>query len=130
MYRTQAVVYCARQAPSSGSEVCHDGWVLCGVPGSTHYPDRRPMGFPFDRPYRAGVHSLDDFLTDNMAVQDITVKFDDARVEPPSSLLPGGASTSWMPQPHSRSRGTPPTSPLHPSYTSGELQSTGIETRY
>jgi hypothetical protein len=70
---------------------------MCGVPGSKYYPDKRPMGFPFDRPYRQGINSLEQFLTSNMAVQDIVVKFDDPRVDPSSALLPGGVSTSWMP---------------------------------
>ena len=85
------------QVPPSGSEVCRDGWLLCGVPGSARYPDTRPMGFPLDRPYPGPAASLQALLTDNMATQDIVVKFDDARVNPASALLPGGASTSWMP---------------------------------
>ncbi|KAK3914546.1 Phenoloxidase 3 [Frankliniella fusca] len=73
------------------------GWVFCGVPGSDYYPDKRAMGFPFDRAFRPDVKTLDDFLTDNMKVQDIVVKFNDSRVDPSSALLPGEVSTSWMP---------------------------------
>ncbi|KAE8750004.1 Prophenoloxidase [Frankliniella occidentalis] len=98
-YKLFAMVtdYDQDKQPASANEICHDGWILCGVPGSDYYPDARAMGFPFDRAFRPEVKTLDDFLTDNMAVQDVVVKFDDTRVDPPSDLLPGGVSTSWMP---------------------------------
>lgn len=29
--------------------VCQKAYIHCGVKGSTTYPDRKPMGYPFDR---------------------------------------------------------------------------------
>ncbi|XP_034241167.1 phenoloxidase 2-like [Thrips palmi] len=97
-YKLFAMVtdYSQDRAPASADEICHDGWSFCGVPGSTYYPDKRAMGYPFDRAFPAGT-TLDSFLTQSMAVQDIVIKFDDSRVDPPSALLPGAISTSWMP---------------------------------
>lgn len=40
------------------------------------------MGFPFDRLPRDGVNQLREFLTPNMAVQDVTVRFTE-RIVPP-----------------------------------------------
>ncbi|KAK3917228.1 Phenoloxidase 2 [Frankliniella fusca] len=57
---------------------CLDAPSLCGV-FAGRYPDRRPMGFPFDRrPAHDRVASLRDFLTANMFVQRVTVRFRDA----------------------------------------------------
>ncbi|XP_034247491.1 phenoloxidase 2-like isoform X2 [Thrips palmi] len=97
-YKLLAMVtdFAQDRAPKAASEQCSDGWLLCGVPGSTHYPDVRAMGFPLDRPFRAAVKTLGDFLTPNMAVADVVVQFENT-TEPPTALLPGGASTSWMP---------------------------------
>lgn len=98
-YKLLAMVtdYATDRAPVSGGELCSDGWLLCGVQGSD-YPDVRAMGFPLDRPFRRGVSSLEDFLTPNMAVADVVIAFEN-RTEAPSALLPGAASTSWMPMP-------------------------------
>lgn len=38
------------------------------------------MGYPFDRQPRAGVETLAQFLTRNMAVTEITVRFTDTVV--------------------------------------------------
>lgn len=85
------------KAPTSGSsETCDDGWLMCGVIGSAHYPDVRAMGFPLDRPFPAGVASLEDLLTPNMALADVRVTFEN-RTEPPTAVLQGDRSTSWMP---------------------------------
>ncbi|XP_026488582.1 phenoloxidase subunit 1 [Vanessa tameamea] len=54
---------------------CNDAASYCGI-RDRKYPDRRPMGFPFDRPTAA--NSLADFLTPNMAVADCTIRFTDA----------------------------------------------------
>lgn len=54
---------------------CNDAASYCGL-RNRKYPDRRPMGFPFDRP--APVASLGDFLTANMAVAECSIKFTDA----------------------------------------------------
>lgn len=40
------------------------------------------MGFPFDRLPREGVVTLKEFLTQNMAVQDVTIRFTE-RIVPP-----------------------------------------------
>lgn len=54
---------------------CNDAASYCGI-RDRKYPDRRSMGFPFDRP--APVASLGDFLTANMAVTECNIKFTDA----------------------------------------------------
>ncbi|CAG9576271.1 unnamed protein product [Danaus chrysippus] len=53
---------------------CNDAASYCGI-RDRKYPDRRPMGFPFDRPSRAS--SLQDFLTPNMATKPCTIFFSD-----------------------------------------------------
>lgn len=55
---------------------CDNSSSYCGVRDSK-YPDRRAMGFPFDRTPRAGVSSLEQFLTPNMAVLDMKIRFTD-----------------------------------------------------
>ncbi|OXU22254.1 hypothetical protein TSAR_002572 [Trichomalopsis sarcophagae] len=55
---------------------CREGVSFCGL-RDLKYPDLRPMNFPFDRLGRTGVGSLNDFLTPNMKVQQITVRFSD-----------------------------------------------------
>jgi hypothetical protein len=55
---------------------CRDGVSFCGL-RDLKYPDARAMGFPFDRIPRVGVNSLNDFLTPNMSLQQITVRFSD-----------------------------------------------------
>lgn len=42
------------------------------------------MGYPFDRQPRDGVDTLQQFLTQNMAVQDVTIRFTD-RIVPRES---------------------------------------------
>ncbi|XP_061722236.1 phenoloxidase subunit 1-like [Cydia pomonella] len=54
---------------------CNDAASYCGI-RDRKYPDRRAMGFPFDRPNPA--RSLSDFLQPNMAVQQCRIKFTDA----------------------------------------------------
>uniref|UniRef100_A0A1B0DD67 Hemocyanin C-terminal domain-containing protein n=1 Tax=Phlebotomus papatasi TaxID=29031 RepID=A0A1B0DD67_PHLPP len=48
---------------------CNDAFSFCGVRDRL-YPDRRPMGFPFDRLPRQGSDRLNTFLTPNMFVVD------------------------------------------------------------
>ncbi|RLU15745.1 hypothetical protein DMN91_011501 [Ooceraea biroi] len=55
---------------------CRDAVSYCGL-RDRKYPDARPMGYPFDRRPRAGVDTLAQFLTSNMAVTDITVRHTD-----------------------------------------------------
>lgn len=40
------------------------------------------MGYPFDRLPRSGVDTLEEFLTPNMRVQDVTIRFHDRIVRP------------------------------------------------
>ncbi|GLV31116.1 Prophenoloxidase 2 [Carabus blaptoides fortunei] len=55
---------------------CNDAYAFCGIKDRL-YPDRRPMGFPFDRIAAAGVDTMAQFLTPNMRVQDVNIKFND-----------------------------------------------------
>ncbi|CAG4931475.1 unnamed protein product [Colias eurytheme] len=54
---------------------CNDAASYCGL-RDRKYPDRRAMGFPFDRPTPA--NTLSDFLTPNMNVRECTIRFTDA----------------------------------------------------
>lgn len=58
---------------------CKDAASFCGL-RDKKYPDARSMGYPFDRQPRAGVENLAQFLTGNMAVTEITVRFSDTVV--------------------------------------------------
>ncbi|KOX79495.1 Phenoloxidase subunit 1 [Melipona quadrifasciata] len=58
---------------------CKDAVSYCGL-RDRKYPDARAMGYPFDRQPRAGVENLAQFLTGNMAVTEITVRFSDTVV--------------------------------------------------
>lgn len=76
------------------SGICNDADSYCGVLNKL-YPDRRSMGYPFDRVPREGVTTLADFLTPNMNVTEVKITFTD-RVniraeqgqEPVYSVLP------------------------------------------
>jgi tyrosinase len=63
--------------------VCNDAGSYCGIKDKL-YPDRRSMGYPFDRMPRNGVDTLQQFLTSNMRVQDVTIKFTNRTVRPKS----------------------------------------------
>lgn len=54
---------------------CSDAASYCGVRDRL-YPDRRPMGYPFDRLSRAGADRLVNFLTPNMSIVDVVVRHD------------------------------------------------------
>lgn len=56
---------------------CKDAVSFCGL-RDRKYPDARPMGYPFDRRPRAGVETLPQFLTGNMAVTEITIRHADS----------------------------------------------------
>ncbi|KAK0078419.1 hypothetical protein PV325_002520 [Microctonus aethiopoides] len=58
---------------------CKSAASYCGL-RDRKYPDARAMGYPFDRRPRTGADSLRQFLTANMAVTEINVKFNDAVV--------------------------------------------------
>ncbi|PSN38098.1 Phenoloxidase subunit 1 [Blattella germanica] len=53
---------------------CADAASFCGIRDKL-YPDKRNMGYPFDRMPRNGVNTLQDFLTPNMRVQDVKIRF-------------------------------------------------------
>ncbi|KPJ13411.1 Phenoloxidase subunit 1 [Papilio machaon] len=54
---------------------CNDAAAYCGI-RDRRYPDKRPMGFPFDRPAPVGI--LEDFLKPNMAIKQCNIRFTDA----------------------------------------------------
>jgi tyrosinase len=51
---------------------CNDAASFCGVRDRL-YPDKRAMGFPFDRSARVGADNLQAFVTPNMVVQDCVI---------------------------------------------------------
>lgn len=61
---------------------CNDAESYCGIKDRL-YPDRRSMGYPFDRMPRDGVDTLQQFLTGNMRVQDVSIRFTDRVVTRP-----------------------------------------------
>lgn len=58
---------------------CNDAPSFCGIRDRL-YPDRKPMGYPFDRLGRSGVDSLQQFLTPNMAVTQCSIVHNDRTV--------------------------------------------------
>ncbi|XP_004526317.1 phenoloxidase 2 [Ceratitis capitata] len=52
---------------------CSDAASYCGVRDRL-YPDRRAMGYPFDRLSRVGADRLINFLTPNMSIVDVVVR--------------------------------------------------------
>lgn len=52
----------------------------CGI-RDRKYPDRKAMGYPFDRKSRAGANFLSSFLTPNMRAQEITITFNDRVIQ-------------------------------------------------
>lgn len=59
---------------------CNDAASFCGVRDRL-YPDRRSMGYPFDRLGRQGVDRLQQFLTPNMATVQCTIRHTDRTVQ-------------------------------------------------
>lgn len=59
------------------NNACDDAASFCGLKGQL-YPDKRSMGYPFDRPYR--VNTLNDFknLGTNMAIGECEIRFTNA----------------------------------------------------
>nr|BAN20821.1 prophenoloxidase [Riptortus pedestris] len=52
---------------------CKDATSYCGL-RDNRYPDKRSMGYPFDRVPRDRADTLAQFLTPNMIVQDVTIR--------------------------------------------------------
>ncbi|XP_065368855.1 phenoloxidase 2-like [Calliphora vicina] len=61
---------------------CIDASSYCGVQDRL-YPDRRAMGFPFDRLPRKDVDHLENFLTPNMFIADVVIRHEDRTVLKP-----------------------------------------------
>lgn len=61
---------------------CNDAFSFCGLKDRL-YPDRRSMGYPFDRMPPQGVDTLQQYLLPNMRVQDVTIKFTEKTVQGP-----------------------------------------------
>ena len=61
---------------SSSSQLgsCKTSVSFCGL-RDRKYPDRRPMGYPFDRPPPDTMKSLEEFLTPNMAMTKISIHY-------------------------------------------------------
>lgn len=55
---------------------CSDAASYCGIRDRL-YPDRRAMGFPFDRVNRPGADTLAAFMTPNMRSQDVQIIHND-----------------------------------------------------
>lgn len=55
---------------------CNQAASYCGI-RDREYPDRRPMGYPFDRVARVGGDQLTTFLTPNMRVQTVSIVHSD-----------------------------------------------------
>ncbi|GFY61043.1 hemocyanin A chain [Trichonephila inaurata madagascariensis] len=62
------------KVPTSGKKLCNDALSYCGVMDEK-YPDKRAMGYPFDRTITAQSH--EEFITPNMKISNITVRFQD-----------------------------------------------------
>uniref|UniRef100_A0A6P7FUF2 Phenoloxidase 1-like n=1 Tax=Diabrotica virgifera virgifera TaxID=50390 RepID=A0A6P7FUF2_DIAVI len=58
-----------------------DAGSFCGIKDKL-YPDRRSMGYPFDRQPRAGVDTLQQFLTPNMRVRNVIIQFNNRVLTP------------------------------------------------
>lgn len=59
---------------------CTNAASYCGV-RDRMYPDRRAMGYPFDRLGRSGTNNLANFLTPNMRAQEVSITFNDRVVQ-------------------------------------------------
>ncbi|XP_037942089.1 phenoloxidase 2-like [Teleopsis dalmanni] len=63
---------------------CSDAASYCGV-RDRRYPDRRSMGYPFDRLPRTGADRLVNFLTPNMSLLDVVIRHDNRTVSRPAA---------------------------------------------
>lgn len=64
--------------------VCSQASSFCGLRDRL-YPDRRAMGFPFDRLPRQGADSLQQFLTPNMNVTTVRIVHNDETTVNPNN---------------------------------------------
>ena len=51
---------------------CRTGMSYCGL-NNKLYPDRRSMGYPFDRSFNTEVTSMQKFMTPNMFMTDVKI---------------------------------------------------------
>ncbi|XP_028172901.1 phenoloxidase subunit 2-like [Ostrinia furnacalis] len=59
---------------------CKEASSFCGIRDSL-YPDKRAMGFPFDRPSNTAT-SIEDFIQPNMFLQDINIRLQSTPIVP------------------------------------------------
>lgn len=73
-----------------GTGTCNDTSAYCGI-RDARYPDKKAMGFPFDRRSRAipnkRVASLNDFITPNMKVQNVSIRFTKSNIKCPKDSV-------------------------------------------
>ncbi|KAG8238619.1 hypothetical protein J437_LFUL018537 [Ladona fulva] len=103
--------------PSGGG--CEDAVSYCGL-RDRKYPDRRSMGFPFDRMPRTGVDTLQQFLTPNMSVIDTKIVFATRTEAPKAAQTPAPAPLpaqppKQTPAPGARPQAGPPSKPPAPA---------------
>ncbi|XP_021182404.1 phenoloxidase 1 [Helicoverpa armigera] len=60
------------EQPDGSQLSCVEASSFCGLK-DRKYPDRRAMGFPFDRPSSTATN-IEDFILPNMGLQDITIR--------------------------------------------------------
>lgn len=68
------------EVPQDLGGQCKEAASYCGIRDKL-YPDKRAMGFPFDRSARQGTGNLASFLTPNMRAQEVTITFNDRVVQ-------------------------------------------------
>lgn len=61
---------------------CDDAASYCGL-RNKKYPDRRPMGYPFDRPANSNIRTLEAFVqqTTNMGLGQCKIRFADTTID-------------------------------------------------
>ncbi|KAG8224780.1 hypothetical protein J437_LFUL002224 [Ladona fulva] len=79
--REKLYPYVDEPNPATGKD--SDASSYCGL-RNRRYPDRRSMGFPFDRDPPYGVNNIEQFLTPNMFVTDVHIFYNN-HTEPPKN---------------------------------------------
>lgn len=67
------------QGADLNNQTCNDASSYCGI-RNAKYPDAKAMGYPFDRIPRDGVITIQNFLTPNMALRDVNIRFVNRKV--------------------------------------------------
>ncbi|XP_072934536.1 phenoloxidase 1-like [Epargyreus clarus] len=73
------------EQPDGSTPSCVEASSFCGL-RDKKYPDKRAMGFPFDRPSSTAA-SIEDFILPNMALTDITIRLQDVVEKNPRNVL-------------------------------------------